>query len=382
MELSRALEQHIAVLGESGSGKTVLVSAFYGAAQEPGWANQKQFHLLADRVGEGNKLHQNFLGMKNSDRLPATTRFAATSYSFSIKLMHGAASKAAAAQPFQALRLVWHDYPGEWFDGDVSGPEEARRRVDTFRELLGSDVALLLVDGQRLLDNVGEEERYLKALLTNVGNNLLSRKDELLDDGKPLVEFPRIWLLALSKADLLPDLDVIGFRDLVVEKAAGEIDHLRSVIAGLVEDSDALSVGEDFLLLSSARFEAGRIEVGERVGLDLVLPLAAMLPLERHARWVARQNVQSKVAENLLQGVGPIQEVLRGVLSGLPGPFGKLWKLVGPNVNLLTDWATERLREANAEASAKGDHLRAVLSRFGIDLDDAERDRVLMRSLR
>jgi hypothetical protein len=35
--------------------------------------------------------------------------------------------------------------------------------------LLRSDVAILLVDGQKLLDNAGEEERYLKSLLWAVG---------------------------------------------------------------------------------------------------------------------------------------------------------------------------------------------------------------------
>ena len=62
-------------------------------------------------------------------------------------------TNAKSPKPFDALRLVWHDYPGEWFEEDVSGPEEAQRRVDTFKSLLGSDVAFLLVDGQRLLDN-------------------------------------------------------------------------------------------------------------------------------------------------------------------------------------------------------------------------------------
>jgi ABC-type dipeptide/oligopeptide/nickel transport system ATPase component len=34
MAKTRKKEQHIAVFGESGSGKTVLVSSFYGAARE------------------------------------------------------------------------------------------------------------------------------------------------------------------------------------------------------------------------------------------------------------------------------------------------------------------------------------------------------------
>ena len=127
--------------------------------------------------------------------------------------------------------------------------------------MLGSDVALLLVDGQRLLDNSGEEERYLKSLLANVKNALLSLKDDLLEDGQPLVEFPRIWIMALSKADLLPEMNVFNFRDLVIEKAREDLEELRNVLEGLVEVSEALSVGEDFMLLSSAKFEVDKIEV-------------------------------------------------------------------------------------------------------------------------
>ena len=68
-------------------------------------------------------------------------------------------------------------------NGSRSRPAARRRRnrrVDTFRSLLRSDVALLLVDGQKLLDNKGEEERYLKSLLTNFRQGLLRLKDDLL----------------------------------------------------------------------------------------------------------------------------------------------------------------------------------------------------------
>ena len=83
-----------------------------------------------------------------------------------MKLKGGDDAK-AKKRPFDILRLAWHDYPGEWFEESPSSEEEANRRVDTFRSLLRSDVALLLVDGQKLLDYKGEEERYLKSLLTN-----------------------------------------------------------------------------------------------------------------------------------------------------------------------------------------------------------------------
>ena len=286
--LVRVREQHIAVFGGSGSGKTVLVSSFYGAAQEQAFLKESLFHVIADNTGQGNRLRQYYLGMKNSGQVPEHTKFAAIPYSFTIKLKDQGDTKAAKKRPFDALRLVWHDYPGEWFEEEPSSDGEAARRVETFRRLLGSHVAVVLVDGQKLLDYAGEEEKYLKSLLWDVRNGILRLKDDLLDDGRPLAQLPRIWIVALSKADLHPDLDVHGFHDLVIEKAAGDLTSLQEVLQGLVQVPEALSIGEDFLLLSSAKFEPGTIEVSERVGLDLLLPVASMLPLERLAQWAAR----------------------------------------------------------------------------------------------
>lgn len=383
MRLSRALEQQIAVFGESGSGKTVLLSSFYGATQEPQYLQNSLFNVVTDDIGQGARLHRNYLGMRDSARLPLQTRFSATSTSFSLKLKNGSGPKASKAKPFDALRLVWHDYPGEWFEADVSGPEEARRRVDAFRSLLGSDVALLLVDAQRLLDNEGDEERYLRSLLSNLRNVLLSLKDDLLEDGKPFIDFPRIWLLALSKSDLLPHLDVFGFRDLLVEKVTDDIDELRKVLAGFVEASDALSVGEDFLLLSSARFGEDTIEVTKRVGLELLLPLAAMLPFERHIRWAEAKQMSVKVVENLTGGAAALAAGLMGRTGKLPGPLGHLLTLLGPGlVDDAAKLAGDKLRRINVEALAKDDHLTATLTGFRIDLDEGEEQQILLRSRR
>ncbi|KQS22362.1 hypothetical protein ASG05_01865 [Frigoribacterium sp. Leaf186] len=52
-EKKSALEQHIAVFGESGSGKTVLVSSFYGAAQEASFLKQSLYRVVADDIGQG-----------------------------------------------------------------------------------------------------------------------------------------------------------------------------------------------------------------------------------------------------------------------------------------------------------------------------------------
>lgn len=388
MPTSKALTQSIAVFGESGSGKTVLLSSFYGASQEPGVVQAHPFRLVAGNVGQGNALQQNYLKMKNSAQLPQTNRFSSTTYSFSIKLKSAAKPQSSKGKSFDALRLVWHDYPGEWFEQDVSGPEEAQRRVDTFKTLLGSDVAFLLVDGQKLVDNSGEEERYLKSLLTNFRNGLLAIKDDLLEDNTPLIDFPRIWVLALSKSDLLPQLDVVGFKELLIERVADEIEELRKVLAELVEGSDALSVGEDFVLLSSAQFAPGKIEVAKRVGVELILPMSAMLPFERHLKWSKFKQLPTKVAENLVKGVWDIAKVFVWVSKvKLPGPLGAAVNLVSGLLarGVLDDViniGVDRLKQINAEALAKHDYLTATLAGYRLAMIKAEEDNILLTSQR
>ena len=224
-----AREQQIAVFGESGSGKTVLLSSFYGAAQgKPAFLKQSLFAINADRHRQGRRLHQFFLGMKNAGPPRRRNRFSATKYVFSVKRRPRAMEKGKKAAA-EELRLVWHDYPGEWFEEDPSTPEEVARRAETFSALVGSDVAVLLIDAQRLTDNSGEEERYLKALLTNYISHVSRVRDELLPDGQRLIRFPRVWIFGLSKADLLPDVDVTTFRDLLVEERSRDVTSARGV---------------------------------------------------------------------------------------------------------------------------------------------------------
>lgn len=202
--------------------------------------------------------------------------------------------------------------------------------------------------------------------------------------------FPRIWIIALSKSDLLPDLDVFKFRDLLIEKASDDIDELRKVLAGLVEDNEALSVGEDFVLFSSAKFGEDKIEVTKRVGLELILPLSVMLPFERYSRWAQAKQIQGKIVENLLIGTEALAAVLIESEGQLPGPLRHLLNRLDPKqvkdaamfASDAAKLAGDKLRDINSEARAKQDNLKATLSGFRMDLEKGELEQTLLRSRR
>lgn len=382
----RVRDQHIAVFGESGSGKTVLLSSFFGPTQEGSYANEL-WDVIADDTGQGNHLYQNFLGMRDSSTTPLANRFSATTYYFTVKLK-GEHTDSAKKRPFDALRLAWHDYPGEWFEQSPSSAEEATRRIDTFRSLLKSDVALILVDGQKLKDFEGQEEQYLKSLLTNFRQGLLRLKDDLVTEDGRLVEFPRIWLLALSKADLFPQWDVDTFRDLIIRKTAPDVEKLRETLAEFIESPEALSMGDDFMLLSSAKFEPSpldsdtpHIDVTQRVGLDLVLPVASMLPLERRVQWSEQWNIPRKVLDSLADGAESLAGVLTGkttsrLLDKVPR-VGKVAKAAIPVIAEAVRIAGPKLKEANEKAREKNDFLRATLTQFKLDLEQGRDDKLI-----
>lgn len=392
MAKKKSLEQHIAVFGESGSGKTVLLSSFFGSMQQPGRNGERQFNLVADNPAQGTQLLQKYFAMKKEAKLPPSNRHKADSYQFSVHLKTPLGTASGKATPSHTVRLVWHDYPGEWFDQEVSGETEEQRRLALFRSLLVSDVALLLVDGQELIDHTGEEERYLGKLFGSLSNTLLALKDDLLEDEKQLVLFPRIWVLGLSKADLLPEMTVDGLSELVTRTAGHHLNHLREVIQVLIAGDEALSVGEDLMLLSSAKFEPGQIDVDERIGVDLILPLAAMLPFERHLRWAGMQEIPVRVARELLHNSVGTLKVL-GAASiflkklKLPGPIavaatGLATLLSSGVVNDISGLADKKLEVEHAKAVKKKEYLAATLLQFKLDLEQAERDGVLKLSQR
>jgi ABC-type dipeptide/oligopeptide/nickel transport system ATPase component len=244
-------EQSIAVFGESGSGKTMLVSVFYGYQQSAEFKKRAGYSLLAEDTTQGQKLLQVYHRIED-DLLPHQTRFRQHSFAFGVR-PHGLNA--------DGCRITWHDYPGEWWTETRSG-EEGQRKLEAFRALLSSDVALLLVDGQQLLEH---QERYIPRLFKSFRDELARIGPSVTETGKKLASFPRVWIICLSKADLFPGKDVEWFKKEIHKQACDEMTSLREQIAVLVTRPECVTLGDEFLLLSSAQFDPF-LCVGQRRG--------------------------------------------------------------------------------------------------------------------
>lgn len=255
----------------------------------------------------------------------------------------------------------------------------------TFKNLLGADVAIFLIDAARLLEYPGEEERYLKSVFSNFQNSLLEVKDRVIEEGAQLEQFPRIWMIALSKADLLPEMTVESFQELVILKAGAEINALRQVIADFVGHDDALSVGEDYVLLSSAQFTPGHIDLQNQKGIDIILPLATIFPMERFLKWKELKALPLKLLDKKFAQAAPmiIEVALAKVLPKLP-IFKKFPAAVGfaPLLAELADSALDGLRQARDNALENQDFYSALMAEFMSKLKIAERDHVFAKSHR
>jgi hypothetical protein len=114
----------------------------------------------------------------------------------------------------------------------------------------------------------------------------------------------------------------------------------------------------------------------------MVLPLAAVLPFERHVRWAQTQQIPAKVAANLMRGAAPLATTLIGYKAKLPGRIGdRLLRTLNSNlINEAAKLAADKLTEINAQALARHDYLTATLTQFRLDLINGEKEQILLTS--
>ncbi|OFT33131.1 hypothetical protein HMPREF3169_08215 [Corynebacterium sp. HMSC08C04] len=383
--------QQIAVFGQAGSGKTVLLSSLYGHLNEQSVVDSNGYRFLAQESTDGNRLLQRYYGMKEKNVAPAADKFVSSKYDF--KLMP-ISEPLGERSKRPRIHITWRDYPGEWFESKPSSEMEKEDRSATFRELVKSDVALVLVDGQKLVDYEGDEARYLKSLFTTLRNMLLTVREEILDGHEQLEQFPRIWVIALSKADLLPEMTAHDLQKMIILHAADELNGLRQVLADLVEGDKALSVGEDYAVLSSAEFAHGEIDVEQQKGLEAILPLATIFPIERYQRWAKLRILPAALLDEKLAkaGISLIMTLASGfnaqsfapnLLKKLPrrlaGKWGKV-QLIERIIQELDSLAVPMLEEKRQKALENHNFYEMLLSDFVLKIRQSIEDGFLKRS--
>ena len=132
-----------------------------------------------------------------------------------------------------------------------------------------------------------------------------------------------------------------------------------------------------------------RIEVTKRVGLDLILPVATMLPLERLAQWVDKFDVPLKMLGGLVSRTDEFAQVLTvtvapflaKLVTKVPKVGKALAPLTVPAVTFAVKLGSDKLEQLHAQAIAGKDYLGATVTQFRLDLDRGVTERVLVKSL-
>lgn len=344
-------EQHVALFGESGSGKTTLLTVFYGYQQTAKFQGEAGYRLLADDTTQSQNLLNSFW---NLSKLPPT-RLTSRKFSFQIRMVAPKNERNVSAEK-ECARLVWHDYPGEWWTETQAGKQQ-QDKEETFLSLMSSDVALFLVDGAKLKES---GDKYLKCLFCNFRDELCRLKEcPALKSKFPLTHFPRIWLICLSKSDLLPDLTAEGFRQRVIRVANDELQALKREIQEIIEEPELFTLGEDYLLLSAAEYDENNeaiTNIEKRKGVDLIASIAFTVPIKRSLEWA---RAKGKAISTTATAVEVIRKLTTGWLKWLP--------IVGYYFGLLDQLAkgtTVDLVEKKEKAIKKGCFIDAVLIAF------------------
>jgi hypothetical protein len=354
-----AKEKHIAVFGETGSGKTTLLSVFYGHQQSFAFSKNAGYSLLAMDTTQGQKLLQTYHRIEDN-LLPPQTRFHQKDFHFRIRLQ---------GMQQDTCNLVWHDYPGEWWTETRSG-EENDRKMASFKTLLRSDIALFLVDGQRLREN---QNNYLVRLFKSFRDEIQRLHNNFNENNVSLNIFPRIWIICLSKADLFPGKDVEWFRKEVLKSVADEIAALSEEIKSMVKKPEYVSIGNDFLLLSSSKFdpETGRVvDPSQTVGVDLISPLSIMVPLYYARKW-------AKIESFSKTTVTRCTEIFRSLTTN----WTKWIPIVGRSIQMLDVSATElveKLQKSQDRATRKNDVINELLDALDGRLRNAQDQKIYM----
>ena len=354
-------EIRLALFGPSASGKTTFLASYFGNQQRNSFEEAHGYRLEAADVSDGNQLLARYYRMEKGEFPLGTEQF--FEYRFGFKV---------GGLPEPGLHVVWYDYPGGWWERTPKDDSEKAARRDALAKLLTSHVGILLVDGMKY---VSEGLPYVRHLLDQFRNEARRISDEFAASGAPLESLPKQWIIAISKADLLP-------ADVTAEKVCRDIvSGAADQLAGVAKAVNSKSFGSQYLLLSSVRGDGGHvIDAHEFIGLQLVAPVALV-------------SVLSELADKAAKGSGfGILRTILERLSALVDLVDKLDDFLPPKYQVLTqllkalalkdgiDKGADYFREKQAAAAKKGKVLEAAAAALRAELASTAAQRAFFRN--
>ena len=227
-----------------------------------------------------------------------------------------------------------------------------------------------MCDAQQLKQ---EGDIYLRRLFKTFREELQRQKSNLRLEDNSLNKFPRTWIICLSKSDLMPDEDVYKFRNRVIKSVGDELDELKEVIEEMIEGDSYKSIGEAFLLLSSAEIDpsTGKVKNASRaIGLDLIPPISIFLPIQNAANW-------EKTKANFQLTTQRLTEATRSLTTN----WTKYIPIVGTFFMLLDDTAKSSIAELEkieAKSRSKQDSAQAVTAAFAMKLKEEGNEKIYL----
>jgi GTPase SAR1 family protein len=354
-------EVRIALFGMKGAGKTTLLASYFGNQQRNAFEERHGYRLEAADAAQGSVLLSRYYRLEGGDFPIGTDGFDTLRFGLKVHDL-----------PTPSLDVVWYDYPGGWWETAPSDEAERDARRKALELLLDSHAAILLIDSERYAK---EGLTYARSLLDQFRAEIRRIVNELSALGKA-PDFPEQWLIAFSKADLLPErTTALTLAQELREGAADQLSGIQKAVGGHV------SFGQEFLLLSAVRGDGSRVlDAHQSLGLTTIAPLVLLGALSRVAEKTGRGRVWGTLATALdvMRGLTEVVDKLDDILPVKYRVLTVLIKALRTKEGLTV--SAEKLRERQKAAAKRGKALDAAAYALRAELASPDTERAYFKT--